>query len=78
VLALDAIYQRNENTAVIGTQNSQDLRFDNGSSWTFAIAPAVEYNLSPNLGLILGARVVTPGHNASSRVAPVMAINFVY
>lgn len=78
VLALDAIYQRNANTTVIGMQNAKPVRLDSGSSWSFGFAPAVEYNVSPNLGVIFGARVIAPGHNSSGSVAPVMAINFVH
>jgi hypothetical protein len=78
VLALDAIYQHNRNTTVIGTQDAKNVRLDSGSSWSYGFAPALEYNLSPNVGVIFGARVVAPGHNASFTVAPVMAINFVH
>lgn len=78
VLALDAIYQHNASTTVIGTQNAMKVRLDSGSSWSYGFAPALEYNISPNVGVIFGARVVVPGHNASFTVAPVMAINFVH
>lgn len=78
VLALDAIYQQSGNTAVTGTQNTKDVRLDSGSSEALGFAPAVEYNLSPRLGVIFGARVIVPGHNSSGSVAPVMAINFVH
>lgn len=78
VLALDAIYQHSGNTTVAGAQNAQNLRLDSGTSWASAFAPAVEYNVSPSLGVIFGARVVVPGHNSLGSVAPVMAINFVH
>jgi len=78
VLALDAIYQNNRNTTVIGIQDAKNVRLDSGSSWSYGFAPALEYNLSPNVGVIFGVRVVAPGHNASITVAPVMAINFVH
>jgi hypothetical protein len=77
VLALDAIYEHSGNTSVIGTQNARSLRLDSGSSWAYGFAPAVEYNISPKVGVILGARVITPGHNSSFTVAPVLAVNFV-
>jgi len=77
VLALDAIYQQNASTTVIGTQNGMNVRFDSGSSWSYGFAPALEYNISPNVGVIFGSRVLAPGHNASLTVAPVMAINIV-
>ena len=78
VIALDAIYEHSGNTTVIGSQNAKRLRLDSGSSWVYGFAPAVEYNMSSNVGVIFGARVVAPGHNASFTVAPVMAINFVH
>lgn len=78
VLALDGIYQHSGNTTVVGTQSAKSLRLKTGSSWAFGFAPAVEYNVSPSLGVIFGARVIELGHNSSSSVAPVMAINFVH
>jgi hypothetical protein len=75
VLALDGIYARNGNTAVRGTQNGSNVRLDSGSSWAFGFAPAIEYNMSPKVGMIFGARVIAPGHNTSFTIAPVMAIN---
>ena len=78
VFALDAIYQHNGNTPVLGTQFGNKVVFNSGSSWTYGFAPAIEYNMSPSLGIILGARVLAPGHNTSFSVAPVIAINFVH
>jgi hypothetical protein len=78
VLALDAIYEHGGNTAVFGTQKGKSVRLDSGSSWVYGFAPAVEYNISPNVGVIFGARVVAPGHHASLTAAPVIAINFVH
>jgi hypothetical protein len=78
VWALDAFYQRSGNTAVSGTQAGKPLRFSTGTSWSYGFAPAVEYNLTSNLGVIIGARVAAPGHNSSFSIAPVMAVNFVH
>jgi hypothetical protein len=78
VLALDAIYQYDGNTFVSGTQGGKVLRYGTGSSWKYGFAPAVEYNFSPRLGVILGTRVLASGHNSSGSVAPVLAINFVH
>jgi hypothetical protein len=77
VPALDVIYQRSGNTSVIGMQNAASLRLDSGSSWGFGFAPALEYNSSPNVGVIFGVRVIVPGHNTTRTAAPVMAVNFV-
>jgi len=46
-----------------------DVRFDSGSSWSYGFAPALEYSISPNVGVIFGGRVFAHGHNASSTVA---------
>jgi hypothetical protein len=78
VLALDGIYQHSGSTTVVGSQDSMKLRLDSGSIWAYGFAPAVEYNVSPRLGLIFGARIIAPGQNVSLTVAPVMAINFVH
>ncbi|HKW64433.1 MAG TPA: transporter [Candidatus Acidoferrum sp.] len=75
VLALDGIYGHSGNTTVRGTQSESSVRLDSGASWAYGFAPAVEYNLTPKIGLIFGARVIVPGRNASFTVAPVMAIN---
>jgi hypothetical protein len=75
VLALDGIYQHNGNTIVRGTQSGSGVQTDSGSSWAYGFAPAVEYNLSPKVGVILGVRVIVPGRNASFTVASVMAVN---
>jgi hypothetical protein len=75
VLALDGFYDHSGNTAVFGSQNGKPVRFNSGSSWGYGFAPAVEYNLSGNVGVIFGARVRTPGENTGFTVAPVMAIN---
>jgi hypothetical protein len=75
VLALDGIYQHTGNTTVGGTQNGSSVQLDSGSSWSYGFALGVEYNLSAKIGLIVGARVIVPGQNASFTVAPVIAIN---
>jgi hypothetical protein len=77
VIAVDAIYQRSGNTSVIGTQDAKPVRLDSGSSWSYGFAPALEYNVSPRVGVIFGARVIAPGHNSTFSVAPVIAINIV-
>jgi hypothetical protein len=77
VLALDGLYEHSGNTTVHGTQNGTAVREDSGSSWVYGFAPAIEYNLSANVGVIFGARFVAPGRNATFTAAPVMAINIV-
>jgi hypothetical protein len=83
VLALDLYYQRDENTSVGGyvTQpggESVSFEANSGSSWRFAIAPAIEYNFNANIGVIVGARWFVAGRNTTASITPVAAINMFY
>jgi hypothetical protein len=85
VLALDATYRRNGNTRATGyhirdptgAQNPPSIQLDSGSSEVFALAPAIEYSWKPNLGVLLGARLIPAGHNRQATITPAVAINFV-
>jgi hypothetical protein len=84
VLALDVTYQHNGNTGVTGyntldlnsAQDPASVRLDSGSSDGFGFAPAIEYSWTPNLGVLLGARLVPAGHNTAASITPAVAINF--
>lgn len=86
VLALDATYSHNGNTHVAGEDwvdpgnipYPQNVRINSGSSTAFGLAPAIEYNWSARLGVLLGTRVTFGGHNAANTVTPAIAINYVY
>jgi hypothetical protein len=86
VLALDVTYRHNGNTRVIGynilypndAQNPPGIRLDSGSSDAFGFAPAIEYNWKPNLGVLLGTRVIPTSHNTNPTITPAVAINFVH
>jgi hypothetical protein len=87
VLALDLIYSRNASTRVVGYQSplatalagaTEPLRLNSGRSEAYGYAPAVEYSWTPNLGVLLGARIVTGGHNSHHSVTPAIAINYVH
>ena len=86
VLALDAFYQRDASTRIRGTNletvNGEPQRVpfsvDSGSSWRFGLAPAIEYNFTSRIGVIVGARWFAAGRNTSASVTPVAAINMVY
>jgi hypothetical protein len=84
VLALDLIYQHDDNTRVRGdepaTGNGQrsEFRADSGTSWRFGLAPAIEYNWTSRVGIIVGARWFAAGRNTGASVTPVAAINMVY
>jgi len=85
VPALDATYRHEGGTHVIGhnildlnnAQTPSSIRLNSGSSESFGLAPAIEYNWTANLGMLLGVRVIA-GRNTTSTVTPVLAINFVH
>jgi hypothetical protein len=62
VLAFDFVYQHEEL----------------GPAWRLGIAPAIEYNWSSNIGLIVGARWFVAGRNTSATVTPMAAINLLF
>ena len=86
VLALDATYRHDGNTHVIGHNilNSasppdlSNIRLDSGSSEAFGLAPAIEYNLDRNLGVLFGVRLIPAGRNVAFTITPALAINFVH
>lgn len=78
VLALDATYRYQNDTRVTGYENLQSVRLDSGSSAAFGLAPAVEYSWKPNLGVLLGMRLIPVGRNTAVTITPALAINFVH
>jgi hypothetical protein len=86
VLASDVMVRRTGNTRVTGTaalgpdgmpippSTSMDL----GSSEAFIVAPAVEYSWRPDLGVLLGVRVIAAGRNTAATITPALAINYVH
>lgn len=87
VLALDALYNHNGNTRVTGTDTidpfggpplPRDLQMNSGTSDYWGLAPAIEYNWSPNIGVLLGTRVIFGGHRTSSSITPAIALNYVH
>jgi len=79
VVALDATYRHVRGTRATGVDAlSQDVLLDSGASDAFGLAPAVEYNWTPNLGVLVGVRVIPAGRNTSATVTPAIAINFVH
>jgi hypothetical protein len=86
VLALDAAYRHTWNTRVSGHnppvigsgQNPGVVSMNAGTSEALSFAPAIEYNMRSNLGIIFGARVIPASHNTNSTITPVVAINFVH
>ena len=84
VFALDFIYQRDDSTRLHGvdvdptTGASVSVDEDSGSAWRFGVAPAIEYNWSGRVGLIVGARWFAAGRNTSATITPAIALNMVY
>lgn len=81
VLALDATYRHQGNTPATGyslSDPTQPVRLNSGSSDAFGLAPAIEYNWSPTLGVLLGMRVIPVGRNTVSTITPAVALNIVH
>lgn len=82
VLALDVFRQYSDGTRVRGyvTEDGErrEVRRDIGSSWRLGVAPAIEYNFSGTVGVIVGARWFAAGRNADASITPVAAINLVF
>jgi hypothetical protein len=78
VLALDATYLVTGFNTIDpnSMQNTSAVRLNSGSSEVFALAPAIEYSWKPNLGVLLGTRLIA-GRNTTSTMTPAVAINFV-
>lgn len=74
VLALDVTYRHDGNTSVTGynvldpgsARNPASIRLTTGSSDAFGFAPAIEYNWKPNLGVLIGTRLIPASHNTSA------------
>ncbi|MBO9663232.1 MAG: transporter [Dokdonella sp.] len=81
-LALDLIYRHTGDTSVSGRSSpyvtADDVRVEGGAGASFALAPAVEYNWSANLGLLLGVRVIPHTRAAPASVTPAVALNMVF
>ena len=82
VLALDLAYQHSDRTRVEGVVLDggavpTPLRFESRTSGAWFLAPAVEYNFSPSVGVIVGARFIR-GRNTTDSVTPVVALNYVH
>jgi hypothetical protein len=86
VLGLDLTFRHGANTRVAGydildpesVPSPPSIVFNSGSSDAFGFAPAIEYNWTPKLGVLLGTRVILAGHNTTSSITPAVAINMFY
>lgn len=82
VLALDLEYARNASTHVKGLNDASgpaptSVSLSSGTSTTWSLAPAIEYNFNGNVGVLAGAKFTVAGTNAAALVIPVVAINWV-
>jgi hypothetical protein len=80
VFALDATYRYQANTPVNGynASNLAPIQLNSGVSDALGFAPAIEYNWTSHLGVLLGVRLIPAGRNTSATVSPALAINFVH
>jgi hypothetical protein len=91
VLALDVVYQHNDSTQVSGSQAPLGVLSTqagplvptpyasaSGASWSLGFAPAIEYNFSGRIGVLLGVRIIHIGSNTSSTITPALALNMVF
>ena len=78
VLALDLVYQHNASTRVRGATPQGPEALQSGSGYWAGLAPAIEYNLSARVGVLLGVRILEWGRNASGSVTPALALNMVF
>ncbi|HEV2178834.1 MAG TPA: hypothetical protein VGR59_00845, partial [Gemmatimonadaceae bacterium] len=79
VLALEFNNRYQAATRVRGTDvdstTTRTTRLDAPAADAFAIAPAVEYSWTPNIGVLLAMRVIPQGHHTTRSITPVIAIN---
>ena len=85
VLAMDFWWEHDGNTQVEGgyaqtVTPAQPAYFvqNSGSDDLLYLAPGIEYNWSPSMGVIAGARVTAAGRNVGATVSPVAAINMYF
>ncbi|HEY1588416.1 MAG TPA: transporter [Rhodanobacter sp.] len=83
VLALDLFRSHNGASRVDGYTDPLNAlpaptRLRTGASDAYGYAPAIEYSWTPNLGVLLGVRVIAGGHNTTRSLTPAIAINYVH
>jgi hypothetical protein len=82
VLATDLVWVHNSSTRLTGSEPAAGgpavIDTQSGSSEYLAVAPAIEYNFSSRVGVIVGARIFVAGRNTGSSVTTAAAINMVF
>jgi len=77
VLAFDVEADHWARTRVVGRDQPRGLLVTRTSpvSSDIGFAPAIEYNMSPSTGVLLGVWIVPKGHNTTSSVTPAIALS---
>jgi len=89
VLALDVIYQHSNATRVDGNVAASvpppsglppltAYHSTSGSADSIGFAPAVEYNFTSAVGVLLGVRIIEIGRNTAASITPAVALNMVF
>jgi hypothetical protein len=86
VIATDLWYEHDASTEVKGIETlslpaaleSVTYYSASGASDYLALAPALEFNWSRRMGLIIGAKVTVAGRNVPATVLPAAAVNMVF
>jgi hypothetical protein len=85
VLAMDLVYEHNDSTRVAGAGPTvpggsafESILTETGASDSQGLAPAIEYNFTSTVGVIVGARILQSGRNTTGSITPVAAVNLVY
>jgi hypothetical protein len=83
VPALDIWYERDSNTRVFGSNPAALVSLpgasyssESGPGWELIVAPAIEYNWSARVGIIIGARMIVAGKSETATLAPVVAFSY--
>jgi len=79
VLALDAAMNYNTGFNLNGSNaDGSSLNVGSLSSTSFSLAPAIEYNFSGSVGLIVGVQFSVAGQNTPSYIAPQIALSMAF
>ncbi|KTD56972.1 Fe-S protein [Legionella santicrucis] len=80
VPVMEFLYQLNQKTTFngeVGTTLTNEPAFiGNNASQQFSIAPALEYNFSKDLGVIVGLWITLAGKNSNDLISGVISINY--
>lgn len=79
LLSFDFVYDWAKGTRIKGTdKNTIYNRRVTGASHDIQIAPAIEYNWSPKIGVIVGTALTVDGHNTNDFVQPQFAVMMLF